>query len=74
MGKPVLLTAGGTPSPAGGPEGRQTRRPYHTSDLRFVQQHYPHQPAAKIAQQLGRSVGSIRNLIFRFQLQKQNCP
>jgi hypothetical protein len=48
------------PSP---PAARQRRRPYLTSDVRFIQTHYRDCTAAELAQHLGRTVDSVRQFI-----------
>ena len=44
---------------------RQTRRPYTTTDIRYVRTHYKNCTAAELAQQLSRTFGSLKNFIQR---------
>ena len=54
---------------------RPTRRPFRTSDYRFLATHYPHRTAKDCADALDRSVGSLRNFIHRYpELRKQGRP
>ena len=54
------------------PEGRQTRRPYKTSDYQYLAQHYAHATAAACARALGRTVGSLRGFLHEHpELHKQ---
>lgn len=42
------------------------RRDYTTHDYKHIARHYPHEKAAKVAAQLGRSVGSLYEFISRY--------
>jgi hypothetical protein len=55
-----LLSQKATPS-----QPRQTRQPYTTTDIRYVHAHYKDCTAAELAQQLGRTLGSLKNFIQR---------
>lgn len=47
------------------------RRDYTTKDHSYIAEHYPHEKAATVAAQLGRTTGSLYEYISRFpQLRK----
>lgn len=57
--------------PAGGP----LRRPYRTSDYRYLVQYYPHRSAKACATVLGRTVGSLRFFVSQHpELRKRGRP
>jgi len=51
------------------------RRPYTTAELRVIRALYPHHTAAYVAQQLGRTRGSVYAFLTRHpELRKQGKP
>jgi plasmid stabilization system protein ParE len=41
------------------------RRDYTTTDYKHIAQHYPHEKAATVAAQMGRTIGSFYEFIAR---------
>lgn len=51
-------------------EGRSTRRFWSKRELATLRRRYPNEPTAKVAEALGRSLGSVNNQAFILRLKK----